>query len=59
MQGSMERTGYNFGISMLIIGLTEFLSYLSASFLTKFIRRKIGAIISIILTSIFGLLFLL
>ena len=29
-QGSMQKTGYNFGISMLIVGATETIGYLTA-----------------------------
>ncbi len=59
MQGSMERTGYSFGVNMLLVGLHEFLAYLSASYVTKYIRRKRGLIVSVIITSSIGLLFLL
>lgn len=59
MQGSMERTGYNFGLNMLLVGLHEFLGYLSASFFTKNLRRKKGLIISVIVTGAIGLTFLI
>lgn len=59
IQGSMERTGFNFGISMLLVGANEFLAYLSASYITKFIPRKLGLFVSIIFTSGIGLLFML
>lgn len=55
----MERIGHSFGLNMLLIGATEFLAYLSASYTTKFIKRKIGIILSIMATSGFGLLFLI
>ena len=58
MQGTMERTGYNFGMSMLLSGLHEFLGYLFCSYVTKYIPRKKGAVITIALSSLFGLAFL-
>lgn len=56
-QGSMERTGFNFGMSMLLIGIHEFIAYLSASYFTKYIPRKIGMISAVLITGSLGLLF--
>lgn len=53
----MERTGYNFGLSMLLIGIHEFIAYLSASFLTKYIPRKVGMIASVVITGVVGMTF--
>ena len=59
VQGSLERTGFNFGFSMLLIGLHEFFAYLTASYFIKKIKRKKGLFIAIVFTSIIGLAFLL
>lgn len=59
VQGSLERTGYNFGLSMLLIGVHEFIAYLTASYFIKKIKRKTGLIIAIFITSLIGLTFLL
>lgn len=55
----MERTGYNFGVSMLLIGVHEFLGYLSASYFLPKIKRKKGLVVAIAITSIIGASFLL
>lgn len=59
VQGSLERTGYNFGVSMLLIGVHELLAYLSVGYFITKIKRKKGLIIAISLTSLIGLSFLL
>lgn len=59
VQGSLERTGYNFGFSMLLIGVHEFIAYLTASYFIRKIKRKRGLIIAIFVTSLIGLTFLL
>ena len=56
VQGSLERTGFNFGFSMLLIGLHEFFAYLTASYFIKKIKRKKGLFIAIVFTSIIGFL---
>ena len=58
VQGSLERTGYNFGFSMFLIGVHEFLAYLSTSYIINKVRRKKGLIIAILFTSVTGLSFL-
>jgi hypothetical protein len=59
IQGSLERMGVNFGVTMLVIGINEFLSYLAFSYFVTRIPRRAGLMISIFVTSSIGLLFLL
>lgn len=59
VQGSLQRTGYNFGVSMLLIGVHEFLAYMTASYFIKKIKRKKGLIVAITITCLIGLTFLL
>jgi uncharacterized membrane protein (UPF0136 family) len=44
---------------MLLIGLHEFIAYLTASYFIAKIKRKKGLIISIVITSVIGLTFVL
>jgi hypothetical protein len=44
---------------MLLIGLHEFIAYLTASYFIAKIKRKKGLIISIVITSVIGLAFVL
>lgn len=57
-KNSMERTGYNYGITVFIIGIIKFITYLFFNIFAKNIRRKIGLSISVLMASFFGLMFL-
>lgn len=54
----MERTGYNFGVNMLFLGVNEFLGYLSASYFIDKVPRKKGLLFCIITGSALGLSFI-
>jgi hypothetical protein len=58
MQGSLESTGFSFSVNMLFIGITEAIAYLLSGILARKVKRKMGLILSIILSSVVGLLFL-
>lgn len=59
MQGSMERTGYNFGISIFLAGLHELIGFIIVAFIGYRLPRKNGLIATILLSSFIGLTFLL
>jgi hypothetical protein len=58
MQGSMESAGFSFGLNMLFIGITEGISFLLSGILTRNLKRKVSLIVTIVFSSIVGLLFL-
>ena len=51
----MERTGYNFGVSMLLAGGHEFLGFLTASVTISKIPRKAGLIFFNLLSALAGI----
>lgn len=59
MQGTMERTGFNFGISMMLAGVHEFIGYLAAAAFVYKMRRKRSLIVMTVLCSLVGLSFML
>ncbi len=59
MQGSMERTGFNFGISMMLAGVHELFGYMAAAAFVYKMRRKISLIIITVTCALIGLAFLL
>lgn len=59
MQGSMERTGYSFGLSMLLAGGHEVVGFLLASTLVGFLPRIKGLLICNCTAALLGLAFAL
>lgn len=58
MADSMERSGYNYGITMFLSGLPQVICYLLFNLVVNKIKRKKGLIVSVIVTSVVGLLFI-
>ena len=58
MADSMERSGYNYGITMFLSGLPQVICYLLFNFVVNKIKRKKGLIVSVVVTSVVGLLFI-
>lgn len=58
VQGSLERTGFSFGVSAFLLGFGEFTGYLTgARFIPKMHRRKM-LVISNLVTAGVALLFM-
>lgn len=57
MQGSMESSGYSFGVTMLVVGFTEFVGYFISAPIAQKLKRRSGIFISTIITSGVGILF--
>jgi hypothetical protein len=43
---------------MVVVGVTETAGYLTATIVTKRVKRKVGIITSVLITSALGMLFL-
>ena len=54
----MERFGFNFVASILLVSLGEFVGFISSSFVVHRVPRKMGSIYLVLLTCGLGLLFL-
>lgn len=59
MMGTMERTGYNFGISMVISGGHEAIGFVVSIFFISRINKKLGLLFCTVITIICALLFAL
>lgn len=59
VQCSMERFGFSYGFSMFFIGIFEFTAFFSASYILHKLPRKKGLMISVAISCILGMGFLL
>ncbi len=58
MADSMERSGYNYGVTMFLSGIPQVVCFLLFNLVVNKIGRKKGLAISIVITSVLGLLFI-
>lgn len=59
MQGSMERSGSSYGVTMLVAGAHEFLGFLASGIVVAKMKRTTGLMVANALTAVAGLCFLL
>lgn len=51
----MERTGFNFGISMFLAGVHELIAFVLVAFIGHRLPRKMGLVVTVFLSSLVGL----
>jgi len=51
----MERTGFNFGISMFLAGVHELIGFVLVAFIGHRLPRKMGLVVTVLLSSLVGL----
>lgn len=58
VQGTLERTGFNFGISVFLFGLGEFTGYSTGSKFIPKLHRKTVLLVTNVLTASIGILYI-